>query len=69
MNNFRVHRCALYKANSESTGIAKENTELGLLRFALLSDDRYLGKATILQTILEKIQAINQKCWQKHFQR
>jgi len=55
MNNFRVHRCAPDKANSESTGIAKENTELGLLRFTLLSGDRYLGKATVLQTTLEKI--------------
>lgn len=69
MNNFQVHRCAPDKANGGSTGIAEENTELGLLCFALLSGDRYLGKATVLQTTLEKIQAIDQKCWQKHFQR
>lgn len=65
MNNFRVHQCAPKEA--KSAGIAEKNTALGLLCFALLSGDRYLGKATVLRTVLslEKIQAIDQKCQQK----
>lgn len=62
MNNFRVHQCAPEEANGESARIAEENTAFGLLCFALLSSNCYLGKAMILRTDLEKIRAIDQKC-------
>lgn len=47
MNNFRVHQCALEEAHDEATGIAKENTALGLLHAALFAA-HYLGKAAVL---------------------
>lgn len=58
MNNFQVHQCAPEEVNGESAGIAEENTAVGLLCFVLLSDDRYRGKAMVLRTVLEEIQAI-----------
>jgi len=53
MNNFRVHQCALEEAHDEATGIAKENTPLGLLHAALFAA-HYLGKAAVLLVSYKK---------------